>query len=212
MTASGAATPSDWDERYAASDYFYGTEPNDFLRSVADRIPRGRVLMLADGEGRNGVYLAGLGHQVTSVDRSPVGLAKARALALERGVTLTTIEADLADHRIEPGAWDAVVLIFCHLPRPLRREVHRRAVAGLEPGGALVLEAYTPAQLGRGTGGPRQLELLMTLDELREELTGLDLVVARELERDVIEGAGHGGPSSVVQILGFRPGGGGSRP
>jgi len=204
MTAKRAATASDWDERYAAPGYFYGTEPNDFLRSIADRIPRGRVLMLADGEGRNGVFLAGLGHEVTSVDRSPVGLAKARALAEERGVSLTTVEADLATHRIEPGAWAAIVLIFCHLPPALRRQVHRQAVEGLAPGGVLVLEAYTPAQLGRGTGGPQNPELLMTLVELRDELTGLDLEVAREVERDVMEGSGHQGRSAVVQILGVK--------
>jgi SAM-dependent methyltransferase len=140
-----------WDERYGAPEYVYGTEPNEFLASVASRIPLGRVLSLADGEGRNGVFLATLGHRVTSVDASPVGLAKAGRLAAARGVTLTTIVADLAEYAIAPGGWEGIVSIFCHLPPPLRRRVHEQVVRGLAPGGMYVLEAYSVRQLQFGT-------------------------------------------------------------
>ncbi|MGE0440740.1 MAG: cyclopropane-fatty-acyl-phospholipid synthase family protein [Gemmatimonadales bacterium] len=198
---------SDWDERYRAAGYLYGTDPNDFLRDVAGRIPAGPVLAIADGEGRNGVYLATLGHAVTSVDQSAVGLAKARELAAARGVPLDTVVANLADFAIAEEGWSGVVLIFAHLPPALRREVLGKAVRGLVPGGVLILEAYTPAQLGFGTGGPPQAELLMTLEGLRAELAGLDLEIGREIERDIHEGAGHGGRSAVVQIVGVRPGG-----
>jgi SAM-dependent methyltransferase len=194
-----------WDQRYAEPGFAYGTAPNDFLVSVAERIPAGPVLSLGEGEGRNAVFLAGLGHEVTAVDASAVGLAKARALAAERGVRLHTVVGDLAEFVIEPGAWAGIVAIWCHLPAELRRRVHRAAVSGLVPGGAFVLEAYRPAQLALGTGGPRVPELLYSLADLRDDLAGLDLVHAVETEREVHEGKYHAGRSAVVQVLGLRP-------
>jgi SAM-dependent methyltransferase len=190
-----------WNERYAVDEYVYGSAPNDFLASVIERLPTGRVLCLAEGEGRNAVYLAEQGFEVTAVDSSPVGLDKARKLAGQRGVHIETVVADLAHYEIVPESWDAIVAIFCHLPPLLRRAVHAQAVAGLRPGGAFVLEAYTPAQLKHGTGGPPVLELMMTLDGLREELAGLRFEHAFEIERDIQEGRFHAGVGAVVQVL-----------
>jgi SAM-dependent methyltransferase len=198
--------PSFWNQRYGAEEYAYGTEPNDFLAEVAGRIPPGPVLCIAEGEGRNAVFLAGRGHAVTMVDASAAGLAKARALAAARGVAVETVEADLARFAIAPGAWSGIVAIFAHLPPALRATVHRAAAAGLVPGGVLVLEAFTPAQLGLGTGGPRQPEMLYTLGTLRGDLAGLEIVIGRELERDVAEGAHHTGCAAVVQVLAVKPG------
>ncbi|WP_298431624.1 class I SAM-dependent methyltransferase [Geobacter sp.] len=194
-----------WDERYAAADFVYGTEPNDFLVRVSGLIPPGKVLCLAEGEGRNAVFLAKRGHRVVAVDSSAVGLAKAERLAAENGVRIETVTADLANFVIEPGGWDAIVSIFCHLPPTLRRAVHRQVVQGLRPGGLFVLEAYTPAQLKMGTGGPPSAELMMTLAELREELAGLEFLEARETERNVVEGRFHTGRGAVVQIVARRP-------
>ena len=163
------------------------------------------MLCLAEGEGRNAVFLAGRGHAVTAVDGSAVGLDKARRLAAARGTTISTVTADLADFVIKPGAWDAIVSIWCHLPRELRARVHHACVAGLRPGGIFLLEAYTPRQLACGTGGPATAELMPTLTELRGELAGLELLQAAELERTVQEGQGHHGPSAVVQVLGRKP-------
>jgi len=193
-----------WNNRYAAAGHVYGEAPNAFVAEVAPQIPAGPVLCLAEGEGRNAVHLATIGHRVTAVDQSDVGLAKARRLAGARGVAIETVTADLADYSIAPGAWAGIVATFAHLPPPLRRRVHRAAVTGLQPEGVLILEAYTPAQLALGTGGPKSPELLMTLAGLREELSGLDFLVARELERDVIEGCGHTGRGAVAQILARR--------
>ncbi len=194
-----------WDERYRAADgYVFGTAPNDFLAAHAPAIPPGPVLCLAEGEGRNAVFLAQRGHAVTAVDQSAVGLAKARQLAAERGVPLTTIVADLAHFPIEPGAWAGIVAIFAHLPVPLRRIVNAQVVAGLRVGGVYLSEVYSPAQLAHGTGGPKDPALLVPLPALRDELAGLDLMIAQEIERDVIEGAGHTGRASVVQILAQR--------
>lgn len=193
-----------WNDRYAVANHVYGELPNAFVAEVAAQIPDGPVLCLAEGEGRNAVYLATLGHPVTAVDQSEVGMAKARRLAAKRGVQLETFVTDLADYPIAVGAWAGVVATFAHLPPALRQRVHRAVVAGLRPGGVFILEAYTPAQLAFGTGGPKSIELLMTLAGLREELAGLEFLVARELEREVIEGHGHTGRGAVVQILARR--------
>lgn len=199
-------TAATWDARYAEPGWAYGTEPNDFLRAMAGLLPAsGRVLCLAEGQGRNAVHLATLGHTVTAVDQSAVGLSRARELAAERGVALHTQVADLADLVIAPGAWDGVVSIFAHVPAGLRRTLHAAVVAGLAPGGALVLEAYTPGQAARGTGGPGDPTRMMTLAALRAELAGLDFEVGHEIERDVVEGRLHHGTAEVVQVVARRP-------
>jgi len=190
-----------WNERFSEPGYAYGTEPNGFLTSVADRIPRGKVLCLAEGEGRNAVYLAGLGYDVTAVDTSTVGLAKAEALAKNRGVTIETVNADLEEYEIEPGAWQGIVSIYCHLPPVIRAALHERCLRGLAPEGVFVLEGFTPRQLEFGTGGPKNRELLMELEIIRQELPGLRLEIAREIEREVVEGNFHKGIAAVVQIL-----------
>ena len=194
-----------WDERYATDEYLYGTEANTFLTSVIDRIPPGRVLCLAEGEGRNAVWLAEQGRSVTAVDASPVGLDKARQLAAGRGVYIDAVVADLADYPIPADHWDAIVSIFCHIRPDLRLDLHRRSVRGLRPGGVFVLEAYTPAQLRYRTGGPPHEAMLMTLAGLRQELAGLDFVHAVECEREVVEGRLHHGLGAVVQVVAIRP-------
>jgi SAM-dependent methyltransferase len=195
-----------WDQRYAEPGFAFGENPNDFLVEVAERLPRdGPVLCLAEGEGRNAVWLAERGHQVVAVDASAVGLSKARDLATRRGVKIETIVADLREHVIERAAFAAVVSIFAHLPPDLRSVVHRKAATGLRPGGVFVLEAFRPEQLDYGTGGPPTRALLYTLDDLRADLFGLRLDVAREVVRPIHEGRYHNGQSAVVQILAERP-------
>lgn len=194
-----------WDERYGAADYYYGAQPNDFLREYCGALrPGGAVLCLAEGEGRNAVFLAERGHAVVAVDQSLVGLQKAQRLAATKGVRITTIQADLADYRIEPDRWDGIVSIWCHLPRLLRAEVYRQVRTGLKPGGLFLLEAYTPEQLRYGTGGPPTADLLARLEDLRGELDGLAFLHAMECERVVTEGCGHNGLSAVVQIIARR--------
>lgn len=197
--------PQFWDNRYTPADFVFGTAPNDFLCQCANYIPAGPVLCLGEGEGRNAVFLASRGYNVTAVDQSAVGLAKAERLAAQCGVTLNTEVVDLQDYIIEPESWSAIVSIFVHLPRPLRRDVHSAAAIGLHSGGVLILEAYTPAQVRHKTGGPVTTpELLMTLEQLRGELIGLELEIGRELERNVIEGSAHTGRAAVVQVLARR--------
>ena len=138
------------------------------------------------------------------MDQSPVGLGKAVQLAVAKGVHIETQVADLSAYQIEPDRWDGIVSIWCHLPGALRAAAHRQVVAGLKVGGVFLLEAYTPAQLAYGTGGPKEVDLLPTLAGLREELAGLEFVHAVERERVIHEGAGHAGPSAVVQVVARR--------
>lgn len=195
---------SRWDERYAQEGWVFGTEPNDFLREEAHRIPLGRVLCMGEGEGRNSVFLAQQGYEVVGVDESQVGLDKAQALAQERGVFVETVVSSIEDFELREGEWQGIVSIFFHLPPELRQGVHRSVVRGLAPGGVLILEAYTPRQLEYGTGGPPDPDRLLTVEILEDELRGLNLVVAREVEREVHEGRLHTGRGSVVQVVGVK--------
>lgn len=195
-----------WNERYAATFASYGTEPNDYLREVVARIPEGPVLCLAEGEGRNAVFVAQHGHPTTAVDLSDVGLANATRLAAERKVSITTVVADLAAYDLGVEKWAGIVSIWAHVPIALRAPLHAACVRALRPGGAFVLEAYTPRQLTRpGKGGPTDVAMLMTPEALREELAGLRIERCTEVERDVSEGTYHQGPSTTVQVLAFKP-------
>ncbi|MBU2645139.1 class I SAM-dependent methyltransferase [bacterium] len=194
-----------WDERYDTDEYVYGIHPNKFLVSIADRIPVGKTLCLGEGEGRNAVYLASLGHDVLAVDSSAVGLKKARRLAQQQGVEIKTTVANLADLEIQPNSWDAIISIFCHLPESMRKELHQKVSAGLRSGGMYVLEAFTPEQLKYKTGGPLSADLLYNLSDLTEELSTLEYDHSLELERDVLEGMFHTGRAAVVQVIAFKP-------
>jgi SAM-dependent methyltransferase len=202
-----------WDARYTGEEYFYGTEPNDFLSAQASRIVAGgRVLCLAEGEGRNAVFLAKRGFRVTAVDGSEVGLEKLRRLAVKGGLSPDAIRTecrDLNDYDIikegGPSGWQAVVSIWAHTPKPLRQVLHRSVAAALAPGGVFILEAYRPKQLEYKTGGPPTAELMMTLQDLKSELPGLELELAQELDREIREGKGHLGMSAVVQLVARKP-------
>ena len=199
-----------WDQRYSEEGFAYGTAPNDFLVAEYEHIPRaGRVLSLAEGEGRNAVFLAKQGYDVTGVDQSSVGLQKAQRLAAEQGVHLTTIHADLADY--EPGetCWDGVVSLWAHLPTALCDHFYPRVVKALKPGGIFILEAYTLQHLEMdGVGGPPsdQTDRFSSLERLKRGLDGLEFIIGHEIERHVSEGKYHQGHSAVVQVVARKPG------
>lgn len=151
------------------------------------------------------MFLAEQGYDVSAVDQSPVGLAKARKLAEQRGVSIETVVADLGAFTLVPEAWDGIVSIFAHVPPLARRHIHSQVATGLRPGGVLLLEAYRPEQFGYRTGGPPVTELMMTVDGLREELSGLDFDYCAETVRDIQEGPLHHGDGAVIQLRARRP-------
>lgn len=209
MTVVSRTTSSgqSWDERYAEDGFAFGTEPNDFLCEVADQLPVGRTLCIGDGEGRNGVFLAELGHRVTTIDLSPVGVLKARRLAAERGVTVDAHVADLEHYDLGSGTWDCIVSIFCHLPPDLRHRVHTAIPRALTNQGCLVFEAYRKANIARGVGGPQNVEMTVELEELLEDLGlqhRMEIVIGREVEREITEGKYHNGLSATTQLLAHR--------
>jgi SAM-dependent methyltransferase len=190
-----------WDERYSAEEYAYGTTPNDFLVANVSSIPKGKVLSIAEGEGRNAVFLAKQGYDVTAVDGSLVGLDKARKLAEENYVDIEFIHADLADYDLGENKWDAIVSIFCPLPSWLRKELYKKVVAALKQNGVFLLEAYTPNQLKHSTGGGHSVDVMQSKESLKLELGSMKFKHLVELEREVIEGVYHTGIGSVVQAI-----------
>jgi len=194
-----------FDQRYSDSEYVYGTSPNDFLSEVAPTLPRGRVLCLGEGEGRNAVFLAKGGWQVVALDISEVGLRKARELAAQNGVSIETVAADLNDFLWPESEYEAVISIWCHVPSALRARVHEGARRALKSGGAFVLEAYSPAQLAFDTGGPRDADMLVEVAELERQFAGFQMEVARELQREVVEGKYHTGRAAVTQFVARKP-------
>ena len=194
-----------WDKRYSEEGFAYGTAPNDFLKSEYFRIPKGgRVLCLAEGEGRNAVFLAKQGYSVTAVDQSSVGLQKAESLAVEHGVEVSTIVANLSDYDLGNEVWDGIISIAAHVPPLLRQDLHGQVVNSLKKNGVFILEAFTEQHIEmEGVGGPppSQKELFMSLEKLKAELEGLEFIIGREVERNISEGKYHQGESAVVQIV-----------
>ncbi len=189
-----------WNERYAADEYIYGTEPNSFLAENA-KILTGPVLSLAEGEGRNAVFLASLGLKVLGVDGSAVGLAKAQKLAAARGLTIQTEVADLAVYEPTEGRYGSVISIFAHLPSDARRQLYPKVERALRPGGIILLEAYAKSQIMKNTGGPRDLDMLMTSEDVEQAFPTCEVILSCEIERNVVEGTFHTGVASVVQFM-----------
>jgi SAM-dependent methyltransferase len=195
-----------WDQRYGQPGYLFGTEPADFLKREAARIPAGaRVLCVADGEGRNSVYLAGQGHQVTAFDASDVAVQKARKLAAERAATL-----DFLVSGVETWNWDqrhdAVVAVFVQFAPPdLRRRMFDWMARAVAPGGLLLLHGYAPRQVGYGTGGPPTADNMYTTEMLRKAFEGLDILRLEDYDAEIDEGPGHSGKSALIDLVARKP-------
>ena len=195
-----------WNERYAAEGYAYGDAPNGLLVESRAHLPAaGRALCLAEGEGRNAVWLAEQGLRVTAVDIAEQGMAKARALAARRGVEIETRVCDLGE--FDPGlaCWDLIVSVFAHLPPRVRAEVHARCVRALAPGGVFLYIGYAPEQLGKGTGGPKEAALLPDIADIEAELAGLTCVRRAHGPRQIAEGRFHTGEGWVNEWIGRKP-------
>lgn len=179
----------------------YGSEPNAFFREQLNTLKPGRLLLPAEGEGRNAVYAAQKGWDVLAFDYSEAGRDKAVRLAEQRGVTISYLltEAEMFD--TEPGCLDTVALIYAHFPPALRRRLHQKAVQWLKPGGVLLLEAFHPKQLAYTSGGPKDVAMLYTTDMLREDFKQLRIDLLEEREVILEEGAHHSGAGYVTRLV-----------
>ena len=195
-----------WNRRFADGDFLFGEEPNEWLREHASVWSSGdRVLCVADGEGRNSVWLAGRGLAVDAFDIAEVGVAKARRLAAAQGVTVNFTVADCDDYTWPRATCDGVAAIFVQFADPAMRErLFANIVRCLKPGGTLVLQGYTPKQLDYRTGGPPLPSHLYTATMLREAFAELDLLELREYEAELAEGSGHRGHSALIGMVGRR--------
>jgi SAM-dependent methyltransferase len=194
-----------WNQRYGAAEYAYGTEPNTFFKQQLRLLPAGRLFLPGEGEGRNAVYAARNGWSVHAVDLSQEGRKKALSLATARGVSITYTVTDLSTYEPSRDTFDAAALIFVHFPPALRRLVHTRVIDALKPGGVLIIEAFGKDQLARDTGGPRSAEMLYAMDDLLDDLSGMEIELHASLITDILEGPYHSGPSDVHRIVARKP-------
>jgi SAM-dependent methyltransferase len=207
LAAQSSEYGMDWDARFAGADYLFGTEPVAFAKQNAGYLPDGaRLLSVADGEGRNAVFFAAQGHDVTTFDISPNALQKAQALAKARGVALETHVAGFEDWVWEAGAYDAIVGIFFQFLGPAARtEAFRNFDTALRPGGLLLLHGFAPRQVGYGTGGPKAPENMYTLDLLRAAFDGYDVLHAADYDAENSSGEAHTGKAALVDFVARKP-------
>ena len=196
-----------WQGRYGVPDYIFGKGPNYFIASCKDLLPKsGKALAVADGEGRNGVWLAEQGLEVVSLDFSQVGQEKAAALAKEHGVTMQIVNGDVHTWDYPENAYDVVAEIFTQFSSPDERKLKWDGMKKtLKPGGLMIIQGYTPKQLEYKTGGPGKLENLYTRAMLEEAFAGFTDMNIVEEELEMHEGSGHGGMSAVVNFTARKP-------
>jgi SAM-dependent methyltransferase len=199
------STSAFWDQRYAAIEYAYGSAPNAGLVALEHLLLRGaRVLVPGDGEGRNGVWLATRGHRVSVLDQSAEGLRKCVLLAAANDVSVDTSQADLADYQPEPASFDALVLVFVHLPPEIRRTLHQRLLQALKPGGLLILEGFDRSHAGLPGGGPRDPAWLFDEAMLREDFVGCENLTIELIDTHLDEGPCHQGRARLLRVHGRR--------
>jgi SAM-dependent methyltransferase len=190
-----------WDQRYADAEYVYGTDPNDFFKQELDRLQPGKILLPAEGEGRNAVYSAGKGWEVWAFDQSEVGRKKALKLASGRGVSIRYDLHDLATVEYPENYFDAIASIFVHTPGEKRQAIHRNLVRFLKPGGTLILAGFTKEQLKFNSGGPKEISWLFSKEELTTDFAGLRIQSIDQPETEIREGDFHRGRASVIQLV-----------
>lgn len=197
-------TPHDfWNNRFADDAYIFGTKPNAFLAANTELLVAGqKALAIADGEGRNGVFLAEQGLEVHSVDFSANALAKAQKLASERGVKIETEQIDIYDHDFDAAAYDLVAAIFIQFSPPEKRQlVFDKIKQALKPGGVLILQGYRPEQVALGTGGPPHVANMYTEEILRDAFQDMDIDYLESYDQEVDEGPGHRGMSALIAMI-----------
>jgi SAM-dependent methyltransferase len=194
-----------WDERYSSNEFAYGTEPNIYFKNELDKLAPGNLLLPGDGEGRNSVYAAKNGWKVDAIDFSRVAKEKALKLAEENSVKINFEVADLSEYYPKTNYYDAAAIIFLHLNPEIRNDVHSRIVDSLKPGGKLILEVYEKEQLGKDSGGPQNIDMLYSKEELEDDFKLMKIIV---LEKKIItlnESVYHKGEAAVLRLIAVKP-------
>lgn len=190
-----------WEKRYSHPTFAYGTDPNVFFKETIDRLTPARLLLPAEGEGRNAVYAAGRGWQVDAFDFSESARQKAMQLAEEASVTIRYETSTLQDFSAPTDEYDLVGLVYVHMPPDERLAVHRRLISCLKPAGYVVLEGFHKQQLGRDSGGPQNPDMLYDRTDLLQDFSALSILSIEELFVDLQEGAFHNGPACVIRLI-----------
>ncbi len=191
-----------WDERYSQPDYVYGKEPNAFYKPILDTLTPGKLLLPGEGEGRNSVYAATQGWQVDALDSSMEGKKKAERLAAENNVKINYILTELKNYNYPQNYYDAVALIYIHMPPHIRKEIHGKMIEALKPGGVLILEGFSKEQLSFSSGGPKDRDMLFDIDEIGDDLKALSVELLKKELVDLHEGPGHNGKGMVIRFVG----------
>ena len=191
-----------WNERYAAKEYVYGTEPNQFLKSQLEKLSPGKILFPAEGEGRNAVYAAQLGWQVTAFDASVEAGKKAEKLARNKNVKINYQINDFENIEFSTESFDCIALVYAHMQSNKRNEYHQKLISFLKPGGSLILEAFSKKQINNNTGGPRNIEMLFSVEEMKSDFRNLDEINCWTEDILFDEGIFHQGNASVIRVLG----------
>lgn len=195
-----------WDERFQREDYVYGEQPNAFLAAQAHLfLSGGEILSLGEGEGRNAVFLAEHGFNVTALDSSKAGFEKLHRLAETRGVRVGEWFADVTEADLGSERWDGIVNIFCHLPSDARPTLYERIKHALKPGGVFLTEQFSTEQLKFSSGGPRLPDMLLETEELHQAFRGFELLQAERSMVQLDEGPFHQGPASVIRFIARKP-------
>jgi SAM-dependent methyltransferase len=190
-----------WDIRYSQPDYAYGIKPNAYFKYFIDHHLPGKVLLPGEGEGRNAVYAARKGWKVMAIDQSPEGKRKSEDLAEKNDVSFNYWVGNLLDYPFQADQFDAVALIFLHLPPDIRLHIHKQFINSLAPGGFLLVEAFSKGQLGRLSGGPQVNELLYDKMLLRQDFQPLEIMELYETEEWLDEGPFHQGQAALVRLM-----------
>ena len=193
-----------WNERYAAQDYAYGVEPNQYFKEQLEKLNHGKILFPAEGEGRNAVYAAKSGWQVFAFDPSTEGKRKAENLASANGVSIDYQIAGYENIQYMPNSFDCIVLIFAHTHPLKRTEVHQKMISFLKPGGTVILEGFSKNQISYNSGGPRDMNMLFSKEEMEFDFRHLSKLKINEVEVDLNEGQFHQGKAAVIRILGVK--------
>lgn len=193
-----------WNERFSTEDYIYGTEPNEFFKEQIQLIKPGKILLPAEGEGRNGVYAASIGWSVDAVDFSVVAKEKALKLAETKSVKINYFISDLSDFKYPQNYYDVVGIFFLHLPYEDRINIHSKLVSSLKPGGRIILEVFNKNQIHNSSGGPKDLELLYDEKDVLDSFAGMDTLLLESLTINLNEGNHHQGKADVIRYVGIK--------